>query len=382
MKRLAFIALVIAGLVAVFPASPSAARTTKHWKQWKTTSTVAPTTTTTTTTVPPTTSTTLAPTTTTTTVPASSGLKAGFNWPNAAALYVLHWDQLSVSASDASAPFRVAKANGIRLVRTFVGTEGSVGRWKTDPTGTLNDVQRMLDDAHANGVKMVLSNYLTHQMVQLLAGRQYAGWAEAQRDVTTPNSVAWNGLMAWQRTLVQRFGSHPAAYSWEVTNEPSWMLGIDNGTVAIDQGMTFLNVFQKALHDLGAAKVNMGGLRIYEPGLLSDSQLLRATEHVDVLDHHFYPDYDASGQPIGSNASQLVASYARYVDHVRALGRPLPAMIGEAGTLPSGWFTTVHSEAVNRGWTILSWGYDAWDLYQFNTSVRPEVLAALHAWNS
>ena len=43
----------------------------------------------------------------------------GFNWGNAAKVYVLHWDQRSVTAKDPSRPFRVAQKDRVSLVRGF-----------------------------------------------------------------------------------------------------------------------------------------------------------------------------------------------------------------------------------------------------------------------
>ena len=297
----------------------------------------------------------------------------GFNWPNAAAVYVQQWDQKSVSANDPSLPLRIANATRKSVVRVLLGTADTISRWKADPEETLRDMRRMLDDARRNDVRLILSNYLSEPAVEALAGREYPSWPTAQRDLTAPYSPAWNGLEAWTAAVVSVLHDHPAVYSWEVTNEPSWMLGMDNGAVDINQGLSFLDHFQKKLHTYGGDVVNMGGLPLFDPSRLTDTQLLLATRHVDVLDHHLYSDVSGDGTIV--DAATSVEEYATYIERLHALGRRIPAMLGEIGTRPNNWFSWVMCEARSRGWLALPWGYDSWDEYHFSVGDRFDVLA-------
>ncbi len=309
--------------------------------------------------------------------PAASAL--GFNWDNAAKVYVLHWDQKSVKSSDPSLGFRIAHENNITLMRSWAGIGEVVQRWRSDRNGTLADFKRMLDDAQANGIRLIISNYLTQGTIEALAGRSYPDWPSAQRDLATPGSAAWSGHMAWLQDLITTFGGHPAAYSWEATNEPGWMLGIDAGAITKDQAAHWLNAFQKAMHSFGARRVNMGGSTF---GSMSDPQMSLATQYTDILDDHFYPDYDGNGNPVDGNEQTLLSRFGDHIKRVEALsGRNRSAMVGEYGTLPWTWFTNLSQAIQARGWKGLAWEYDGWDQFWFNGSHRPEVLAHLRSSN-
>src|SRR5215472_1802882 len=88
---------------------------------------------------------------------ASAGCNAGCNLGFASEVYIFGWDQNRLTTSDPSRAFRVAKANGIRVVRVFLGIEGVVTRWRSDRDGTFAGIRLMLDDAAASGVGLVLS---------------------------------------------------------------------------------------------------------------------------------------------------------------------------------------------------------------------------------
>jgi hypothetical protein len=304
----------------------------------------------------------------------------GFNWGNATKVYVNHWDQRSVTAKDPSRPFRVARMDRVNLVRVFVGTSDVIARWKSDPQGTLADLRRMLDHAHGQGVRLVLSARLDQDAITALGGRGYASWAEAQQDLVTEGSAPWNGYVAWVRAVVGALGRHASAWSWEATNEPQWMLGSDAGAIGLDDLARFLNAMQRELKAAGAQRVNMGGATLEE---LSDPQLLLATEFTDVLDAHFYPDTDESGAPVGSNAAALIDAFEQHVARVRGLsGRARAAMVGEIGTLPAPWFNAVTQGCKARGWQALAWEFDGWDLYWFNDAHHADVLARLATLNA
>ncbi len=305
--------------------------------------------------------------------------RMGFNWDNAATVYVLHWDERSISASDPSLPLRTARENNVGLVRVFVGTPEVIARWRADRTGTLADIRRMLDDARGNGVKLILSNYLTKATIEALAGTTFPDWASAQRYLETPGSSGYNAFRDWLSTLASNFRDHPAIYSFEVTNEPGWMLGFDSGAVSKDQVADFLGTMFRALKQAGAGRTNLGGSPF---DTMTDDELRRAVESCDVLDMHFYPDPGPDGKPLGTNGGILLSTLQGLVNRVRNLtGRDRPAMVGEVGTLPWGWFADVSHAALARGWIVLAWGYDGWDNFWFNEDHRPEVLAYLKSTN-
>jgi len=107
--------------------------------------------------------------------------------------------------------------------------------WQRDPVTTFARIQQLLDDAAAAHTKIVFSNYLTQETVAALAGHPYSSWAAAQQDLTTPGSAPWNELSAWLQSVARRFGSNHAAESFEVMNEPNYMLGLDSQAVHRDQ---------------------------------------------------------------------------------------------------------------------------------------------------
>lgn len=307
--------------------------------------------------------------------------QVGFDWPAAGRVYVAHWTQQSVTSADPSRAFRIAEAHNIHLVRVFLGDDVVIGDWKNNPTDAMNGIQKMFDDANANNVKLIISTYLTQQTMQVLAGHSYASWSDAQKDLINPSSTAYNELGKWDEAVIGQFGSNPAAYSWEVTNEPNWMLGIDSGTVSRDDGYTFLDHFQQLLHRDGAKLVNGGGEPLYDPSLLTDTQLKTYAAHLDILDNHIYPSYDNSGTPLGgtTEAQAAIDATNTYYQRVRSLtGRlKMPAMLGEFGTLQPTWFQSMAQQSMDHGWNTIAWGFDAYDQYDFNDMTRPEVLSLL-----
>jgi hypothetical protein len=312
--------------------------------------------------------------------PTVAGLDAttvGFNWPNAVAVYVNHWDQQTVTHADRSRPFRVASAHGVTIMRTFLGTVDSFRATRSpDPAvreATWRDLRSLLDDAAAEGVQLILSNYLTEEAVETLADRQYRSWPEARRALVTEGSPPWLAFRQWMDEATTRFAGHPAALSWEVMNEPGWMLGIDDGTVGHDPAAVFLDTFQGRYQRAGVT-VNAGGRPKYDTTLLSDDQVRLMTRHVDVLDDHLYPE--------GGSAEAMLDAVGAYRDRVlRLTGRALPVVLGEIGTQPESFFTAVMAGAEERGFGRVVWGFDAYDGNAFSDVARQHVLQTIAAAN-
>lgn len=301
----------------------------------------------------------------------------GFNWPNAVAVYVNHWDQQTVTHADRSRPFRVAAAHGATIMRTFLGTVDSFRATRSpDPVvreAAWRDLRALLDDAAAQGVRLILSNYLTEEAVEALAGRQYRSWPEARRALVTAGSPPWLAFRQWMDEATTRFAGHPAALSWEVMNEPGWMLGIDDGTVGHDAAAVFLDTFQGRYQRAGVT-VNAGGRPKYDTTLLSDAQVRLMTRHVDVLDDHLYPE--------GGSAEAMLDAVGAYRDRVlRLTGRALPVVLGEIGTQPESFFTAVMAGAEERGFGRVVWGFDAYDDNAFSDVAREHVLQTIAAGN-
>ena len=296
-----------------------------------------------------------------------TGASIGMNIIPVLEPYILGWDQESVTAADPSRPFRVAKANGITRVRVaLAGRQEIVQRWKANPTAFWKAYRRVLDDAHAQGLTLAIHNRLEKGVIEVLAGHGYGSWEDAQRDVTTKGSAAWNGYRAFLQEAVTEVGGHPAIHSWEVVNEPQWMLGYDSGAVSKDAVIEFVNAFQGALHSFGVKRVHMGGAYFDD---LDDTRFRRVYEHTDLFDAHLYPD--------GGDASAAINRVEAVHARVQALsGRDLPIMLGEIGTVPwSGWSKPILDTCHQQGWTCLAWGFDAWDENAFDDASRPEVLA-------
>lgn len=309
----------------------------------------------------------------------------GFNWPNAGRVYVAQLVQQSTTPTRPDRPFTVARAHSITRERVFIGDDLTVRSWQQDPAGAMDRVQRMLNDAAAADVKVVVGNYLTQDTVSVLAGHGYPSWAAAQQDLTTPGSPPWNQFGAWLQALAGRFGRSPAIASFEVMNEPNWMLGLDSGAVGRDNGLRFLDHFAAALHVFGAPKVNGGGRPVYDPMTLSDTQLALYTRNLDVLDDHLYPALDPDGRPVGGagDARAAVAGTARWFDRARAVThRRMPGMLGEVGTVPDGWGKTAAAAGSERGWTTLAWAFDAYDVNNFTDTVHTETLSWVTARNN
>lgn len=218
-----------------------------------------------------------------------------------------------------SRPFAVAAARGVKRVQVFIGADLVIHGWQRDPAATVARIGRMLDDATAAHVKVIVSNYLTQDTVAALAGHPYPPWAAAQQDLTAPGSGAWTQFSAWLQTVVTRFGADPAVASFEVMNEPKYMLGLDSGAVGRDTGLRFLDHFAGVLHSFGAARVNGGGRPVFDPMTLTDAQLALYVRHLDVLDDHLYPGLDALNRPTGNaaDARAAVAKASRWFDQAR-----------------------------------------------------------------
>lgn len=303
----------------------------------------------------------------------------GFDWGNAAKVYILHWDQRSVLASDPSAVFRVAKENGVHVMRCFLGSREVYQRWLSDPAGMKADAQRLFNDAAANGVAEMVSHDVGHHAIEVLAGKTYPDWATAQRDLVTTGTSAHDNFLRFLADMASTFGQNPGLYSMEVVNEPTWQLGSDAGHISNDQLVAFLNEGFKLLKEHGAKRTNMGGSKL---AWATDDQLRQAYQYVDLADDHFYPDYDAVGNPVDGNVARRFQGMEDLLARLqRVMGRTFPAMLGEMGTLPRPWFTSVVDGALSRGWTALAWEYDGWDQFWFSTAYRPEVLDYLRTSN-
>lgn len=285
--------------------------------------------------------------------------------------YMLGWNQKSVMAADPSRPFRVAHDNGIKTVRIgLAGRVEALNIWKADRSRFWQMFRHILDDARAQGLQVVVHNRLEQAVIEAMSGRTYANWGEAQRDVTTPGSAAWNGYWDFLRDAVAAVNEHPALYSWEVVNEPTWMLSYGD-QVPREQVINFVNVFQGALHSVGAKRVHMGGA-LFNDGI-SDDLFRKVYEHTDILDAHLYT-WDG-----GPTAAALLDQVQAEHDRVQQLtGRDLPIMLGEFATVPwDGFSRPIFDRCNQRGWTCLAWGFDAWDEHSFNEVERPEVMALI-----
>ncbi len=307
----------------------------------------------------------------------------GFDWPNAGRVYVAQLTQQSTTPAMPARPFTVAASHGITRVRVFVGDDLVIRAWQRDPVTTFARIQQLLDDAAAAHVKIIFSNYLTQETVAALAGHPYSSWAAAQQDLTTPGSAPWNELSAWLQSVAGRFGSNHTAASFEVMNEPNYMLGLDSQAVERDQGLRFLDHFAELLHRFGAAQVNGGGRPVFDPMTLTDAQLALYVRHLDVLDDHLYPALAADGTPTGTatDARAAVAGAARWFTRARRVNGDsrMPAMLGEVGSAPDGWGRAAVAAGSGHGFTTLVWGFDAYDANNFTDTVRPVVLAWLSA---
>ena len=309
----------------------------------------------------------------------------GFNWPSAGRVYVAGVPDRSVSPADPARAFTVAKQAGIAQVRVLVGVDAAIEAWRSDPSAAVAAVQRMVADAGDRGLQLVLSNYPDQAMIGALAGHPYDSWQAAQQDLTTPGSVPWEQFSAWLTAIVPPLALDPRVASWEVVNEPGYMLGIDNGTVDTDTGLGFVEHFAALLKDLGARTVNGGGRPVYDPMQLTDAQLAAYVADLDVLDDHMYATGDGApgtATPASDTAADgraAVEQAVRWFQRAREVsGRPdLPAMLGEVGSQPTAWFTGVLTAATEQGLPVLAWGFDAYDVNEFTDTLNPETLQLL-----
>jgi hypothetical protein len=194
--------------------------------------------------------------------------------------------------------YRVAADRQVRAVRTFLGTRHLVAKWRSSRTAFKGDLGRMLNDASDYGIRLVVSNHLTKDCIEAMAGRSYDSWADAQRAMATKGRAAWKGLEAWSKDFLSVVGAPGAAWSWEVVNEPTWMMGMDAGVINKDAMAAFMN------HFLVPPPVPWGPER--EPRGsrfegMDDAQFALAHQHMTLADVHCYPDLDANGKPKGTN---------------------------------------------------------------------------------
>lgn len=305
----------------------------------------------------------------------------GFNWPNAGRVYVAGLTQQSTSPEFPQRPFTVAHSSALPQVRIFLGVDAAITTWRTNPATAFARMQRLVSDADTQHVQLIVSNYPDQPMISALAGHDYPSSGAAQRDLTTPGSLPYVRFGQWLAAVVPRFTTDPAIASWEVVNEPGYMLGIDDGTVNLAAGLAFVEHYSKVLHDLGARTVNGGGRPVFNPMTLTDQQLAGYTNAIDVLDDHLYPRA-APGRPLlvsTADAHAAVAAAARWFDRARLIARrpALPAMLGEVGSVPTPWFTTVQADATARGWPVFAWAFDAYDDNNFTDHVQPATIGLL-----
>lgn len=315
----------------------------------------------------------------------------GFNWPNAGRVYLGGLTQKSTTAARPDRPFVLAHAHGLGQVRVFVGVDAAITTWLHDPAAATAGWQRLLSDAASQHVQIIVSNYPDLPMISALAGHDYPTWAAAQLDLTTPDSVPYRRFQQWLETIVPRFATNPTIASWEVINEPGYMLGIDNGTIGDASGLSFVEHFSDVLHQLGARTVNGGGRPVFDPMSLTDAQLSDYTRHIDILDDHLYPTrQDGTPPPTPApltmpaagpeqDAHAAVADTARWFGRARTVSdrSQLPGMLGEVGSQPGPWFAAAQSDASARGWPTFAWAFDAYDDNDFTDTTQPAILAAL-----
>ncbi len=309
----------------------------------------------------------------------------GFNASNEGMVYISHINQLSVTASDPSRPFRTAKANNVKLMRVFSWNSVTINTWKSNPSTAMSDLLRMCNDAKANGVQLILSPRLDQNDIQAITGKTYASWAAARQDLITPGSAGYITYENLMKQTVQTLSGNTCVYSYEVVNEPSYMLGADDGSITEDQMVTFVDHMQSVLKAAGAVRVNSGSWPFYDPSLVSDQQIITFMRNADIIDAHLYPpDPVNTSLSTVAQANSMLTQNDTYVARVRSLlGKPtMPAMVGEAGTLPwPDWSQTIINGSRSRGWTVLPWGFDAYDANAFTETTRPEVLSYIKSLN-
>jgi hypothetical protein len=306
----------------------------------------------------------------------------GFNWPNAIVTYVNQWDQQTTTYANRAHPFVFAQNRGSTRMRTFIGTIDAVNGYKgtnaaaTAPQ-TWTRINELLGDANTRGVKLACSNYLTKETIEALAGTTYASWTAARAALVTNGSAAWNGFKAWIDALAANgVLNHVGVYSWEVTNEPNYMLGIDDGSVTRSAAATFIDYFNAYYKTKGAPRTNLGGRFLYDKSQVTNAEITTLFANCDWNDDHCYP-------LAGTNAEFHIASLDAWVERVNTVtGRSVPMMIGEYGTNSDNiygasidpnnteFFTRITDACVNRGWYPITWGYDAWDIHIFNETAK------------
>jgi hypothetical protein len=311
---------------------------------------------------------------------ASPGM--GFNWPNAIVTYVNQWDQQSTTYANRTKPFTFAQSRGASRMRTFIGTIDAVNGFKglnsaATATQTWTRINELLTDANTRGVKLVCSNYLTQETIQALAGTTYASWPAARAALVTNGSAAWNGLKAWIDALAANgVLNHAGVYSWEVVNEPNYMLGVDDGSVTRSAAAAFIDYFHAYYKTKGAPRTNLGGRFLYDKSQVTNAEIATLFANCDWNDDHCYP-------LSGTNAEFHIASLDAWVERVNSVtGRAVPMMIGEYGTNSDNiygatvdpnnteFFTRITDACVNRGWYPVTWGYDSWDIHIFNETQK------------
>ena len=317
----------------------------------------------------------------------------GFNWPNSIVTYVNQWDQQSTTYANRTKPFVFAQNRGATKMRTFIGTIDAVNGYKgtnalaTAPQ-TWTRINELMSDANTRGVKLICSNYLTKETIEALAGTTYASWPAARAALVTTNSAAWNGLKAWIDALAANgVLNHAGAFSWEVVNEPNYMLGVDDGSVTRSAAAAFIDFFNAYYKTKGAPRTNLGGRFLYDKSQVTNAEITTLFAHCDWNDDHCYP-------LSGTNAEFHIASLDTWVERVNTVtGRAVPMMVGEYGTNSDNiygstvdpnnteFFTRITDACTNRGWYPVTWGYDSWDIHIFNETAKPYVSTTIDTAN-
>lgn len=214
---------------------------------------------------------------------------------------------------------------GLQVVRWFLFCDGRAGIVfeRGVPTGldarVLADMDAALETAgrHALQVNFVLFDYTWLLNETRVNGVRLYGHAEVLRSAAGRDALRERVLLP----VLERYDAHPGLYSWEVMNEPEWVIAENapmprhrlREPIPLGEFHDFAREVAAAVHHRAAGRATLGAARLKWLGQWRNAGL-------DYYQFHYYPRTE---EPRGG-------SFREFLDRgAAALALDRPVVLGE-----------------------------------------------------